>query len=120
MEENGVIMQVQISWAVIADPLAQVKVFRRLLHLPAAIGIQSKGSDPALVPAFWFDHAEVVFSIDLVEVVALADDRFEAKLCLVDQLVPIEGINDLQVALPQFDEFLLEFTLHLGDASRFK
>jgi hypothetical protein len=51
-----------------------------------------------------------------IEVVALADDGLEAELRLIDKLVPIEGINDLQVALPQFDEFLLELALHLGDA----
>lgn len=72
------------------------------------------------MPALRFDHAQVVLSLHLVKVITLANDRFEPETSLIDQFVPIEGIDDLEVSLTQLNELLLQFSLHPRDAAAFE
>ena len=66
------------------------------------------------------DHAELVTGGHAVEVIHFADDGFEADVAFVDEFVPVEGVDDFEVAFAEFDEFLLEFALDAADAPGFE
>jgi hypothetical protein len=72
------------------------------------------------MPLFGFDHAEMAFSTYVVEMVNLAADGFEAELALIDELVPVKGVDHLHAALLDFDHFLLQLTFNSGDTTRFE